>query len=596
MVVERRTSRSTLFVAGAIVMVGAVDAGAQVSLTNVTEEAGIATLHEPQDETVPGAAEWMTGGMAVGDFDRNGLADLFVISGGGQPDRLFINQGGGVFADEAADWLLTDLHCGNAAAVGDYNSDGWPDIYVTSFGTPGEAGEPGHNRLYRNNGDGTFTNVAEEAGVNTASPSSAMTFGAAFGDYDLDGSLDLFVATWGNGQGGPGTDGNRLFRNNGDGTFTDVTDTAFEPEALEGVWGFQPAFADMNGDLYPELLLAADFVTSRYLRNNGDGTFTDLTGPSGTGLDSNGMGQTVGDFDNDGLLDWYVTSIYVDGGGNADFNGNALYMATGEDLFVEDAVDRGANDGGWGWGTVTLDLDQDGWLDIVEVNGREAGPGGQWTLEPAKLFYNLGDAQFQELAGPSGLDHADSGRAVVYLDLENDGDLDVAIFTNQGPVDLYRNDSSGGSWLQLALDTSNHPYLAPEGFGARITATTGPVQRIRYEYGSPGYLGTSQWRVHLGLGDAQSIDELQIEWPRGQVTTLENGDANQLLTINGPDPADLTADGIVDVLDVVAVILRWGPVGSAADLHADVNNDGTIDVLDLLTVLLSWGPATPPVG
>lgn len=242
---------------------------AQVMLTNRTVEAGLNVIHSPHKDIIPSAMQWMTGGMAVGDFNNDGHQDLFWICGGGDPDRLFINDGKGSFDEQAVAWGIDELHGGCGAAVGDYDGDGWDDIYVSSFGTVSEALEPGHNRLYHNNGNGTFSEVAEAAGVNYASQSVPGGFGAAFGDYDLDGDLDLMVTRWGNE-----VSGDRLYQNNGDGTFTDVTDEALGA-AIFGVWGFQPAFIDMNGDLYPELLIAGDFKESRYFVNNGDGTFTD---------------------------------------------------------------------------------------------------------------------------------------------------------------------------------------------------------------------------------------------------------------------------------------------------------------------------------
>ncbi|MCZ6603017.1 MAG: VCBS repeat-containing protein, partial [Planctomycetota bacterium] len=221
--------------------------------------------------------------------------------------------------------------------------------------------------------------------------------GVALLDYDLDGDLDLCVVSyWGEHQG------NRLFRNNGDETFTDVTDVALGMGVFE-VWGFQPAFVDMNGDRYPELLISADYETSRYLVNNADGTFTDMTVASGTGLDDNGMGQAVGDFDNDGLLDWYVSSIHQLIPPPGHNSGNMLYVAQGSHCYVESSVATGTNDGGWGWGTVTVDLDNDTWLDIVEVKGRPA-KGGEWINEPGKLFHNDGDGTFTEMAAATGFD------------------------------------------------------------------------------------------------------------------------------------------------------------------------------------------------
>jgi hypothetical protein len=306
-------------------------------------------------------------------------------------------------------------HGGIGVSAADYDANGYVDLYVTSLGSPSQDGEIGMNRLYRNNGNGTFTEVGVAAGVNltTTSPLKPASFGSAWGDFDLDGDLDLCVASW-NRAG----DGNVLFRNNGNGTFTNVTGGAVGEAFTDpswGVWGFQPVFADMNGDLYPELLMAADFETSRYLLNNGDGTFTDITISSGTGLDDNGMGQAVADVNNDGLLDWYVTSIYNECPSARFYNGNTLYLNLGNNLFQEVSASAGVNDGGWGWGTAAADFDHDGWVDLGEVNGRAApcpafdgncndGTGDCWYGEQEYLYYNNGDGTFTELAQTAGFD------------------------------------------------------------------------------------------------------------------------------------------------------------------------------------------------
>jgi hypothetical protein len=578
---EGGPGRSGPAVAASVLATLVAGAGAaDIELSNVTAAAGVAVEHGPLPSTYPFGMGWMTGGLGVGDFDRDGLADVFVVGGGGGPDRLFINQGDGTFVDEAAAWGLVDPDCGNGVAVGDVNADGLLDIYVTSFGSPPGPPQPGHNRLYVNQG-GWFTDEADALGVRTTCVTTTSAFGAAFGDYDLDGRLDLFVAAW-NSTG----EGNELFRQLPDGTFANTTRTAIGLVPLGGLRGFQPAFADMDGDLWPELLISADFETSRYLRNNGDGTFTNVTTEAGVGLDDNGMGQTVADFDNDGALDWYVTSIYMDDPPPWHYNGNTLYRADGAHQFQEIAADVGADDGGWGWGTIALDLDQDGWIDIVEVNGREAADG-EWEAEPAKLFRNQGGAAFVEMAASAGLDHAASGRCVGWLDVENDGDLDVIVTTNQGPLALYRNDTEGGGgWLQVALGTSTHPGLAPDGFGARVRATAGGVVQTRLINGSPSYLGTSQLIAHFGLGAATVVDELRIEWPRGQVTVLAAVPSNQALLVTAPVPADVTADGTVGIDDLLAVILAWGPCHGVC--AADVDADGEVGVDDLLDVIFGW--------
>ena len=332
-------------------------------------EVGIFAPHSTPFAPKKEGAEMM-GGAAAGDFNNDGWMDLYIIGGGLSPDRLYLNQGDGTFDNVAAAAGLEDLHVGSGATVGDYNADGYLDIFVTSFGSPDNPG-PGNHRLYRNNGDMTFTNVAAAAGVAWSSAELGDGFGAAFGDYDLDGDLDLFVAGWVKHSAG-----NRLFRNNGDGTFTDVTDAAGIVD--NGIRGFSPCLADMDGDRYPEVLLVADFGTSEYFINRGDGTFVNRTDAAGVGQEWSGMGTAVGDVNNDGRLDWYTTAIFDDDHeGRGD--GNKLYLNLGEHRYEEVAAAAGVADGGWGWGTVITDLNLDGHVDIVETNG--------WALPALSLIH-----------------------------------------------------------------------------------------------------------------------------------------------------------------------------------------------------------------
>ncbi|MHC5022280.1 MAG: CRTAC1 family protein [Planctomycetota bacterium] len=562
----------------------AIPAGGQVVLTDATAEANLIATHAPDETAIPGSQEWMTGGLAVGDFNRDGWPDIFYVGGGGQPDRLFINhaQPGMVgFTDLATDWGIADLHCGNGASVGDFDGDGWPDIYLTSFGAAGTAGQPGQHRLYRNTGTGGFENVAQDAGVNFSSISIATGYGSAWGDYDLDGDLDLFVASW-----MESAHGNRLYRNEGDGTFTNVTDAAIGPITAQ-FWGFQPAFADMDGDLYPEILIAADFEDSRYLLNNGDGTFTNLTPANGTGVDDNGMGQTVLDVTNDGILDWYVTSVHQETPNKGQDVGNMLYLGLGNHQYVEASGPTGTNDGGWGWGTTAVDLDADGWTDLVAVNGRPA-KGSEWIDERAKMFYNLGGV-FLEMAEITGPDSTGEGRGLVWLDADQDGDLDLAISNAGGALEFYRNDTvNAGSWLQLVFDTSGRSLLPPDGFGVRVEVDAGGQTYTRLLNGSPSYLATSEHLVHVGMGSAQLIDEVRIRWPRGQVTVLSNLGVDQRLAIVAPGAADLDANGSVEIGDLLDMLSLWGPVSSAAALRGDLDNDHEVGITDLLALLAAW--------
>ena len=485
-------------------------AAADVSITHAT------ALGRKEDGSM------MMVGAAAGDFNNDGWLDLFAIGGGLQFDALFINQGDGTFTDIAQTAGLSELHVGSGAAVGDYNGDGWQDIYVTSFG-PLEAIGPGQNRLYRNNGDLTFTDVAVEAGVNLTSLEMADGLGASFGDYDLDGDLDLFVAGW-----RKNSHGNRLFRNNGDGTFGDVTDVAGIVD--EGIRGFSPCFADMDDDRLPELLLVADFGTSQYYVNNADGTFTEHTSESSVGLEWSGMGSTVGDFDNDGRLDWYTTAIYDDEpSGRGD--GNKLYLNQGGQRFIERAKAAGVDDGGWGWGAIAVDLNHDGWLDLVETNGWEDLK--PYKDELSKLWISNGDGTFTEVAQPAGFNHVLDGRGLLYFDYDNDGDQDIVVTAVNGELQLFRNNlaRSDANWFRVFLDTSAAPGLAPDGIGARVSVRVGDQVYYRHILACPHYLTQSELSAHFGLGRASIIDELRVEWADGSVTTRTNVAINQTITV-----------------------------------------------------------------
>jgi hypothetical protein len=496
-------------------LVCAPSASAQVAFSDQTTTAGLD--HTAVLESDMNGIHMFNGG-AVGDFNRDGWPDFFLLGGGGTTaDALYINNGDGTFTDRAAEWGVAALHRGRGATVGDFNDDGWPDLYVTSSGDLNFGDRPGQHLLYRNDGDGSFTDIALAAGVNEASPTNSTGTSATFGDYDLDGDLDLFVCTW------EGYNGNRLFRNNGDETFTDVTGTSGIDYLF---WGFSPRFVDMNGDRHPELIIAADFVTSRYFVNDQDGTFTKST-TAGTGLDDNGMGSAIADFNHDGLPDWYVTSIYRDGTSQ---NGNYLYVNQGNDQYTALPESAGAKNGGWGWGVEAIDFDHDGWTDIVETNGWVEP---EFVGETSYLFRNNGDMSFTEVQSGSGFDHTGQGRSLMALDYDRDGDMDVLVTAFEGPVRLFRNDVSGPStnWIQVRLDTSGEPGLAPEGRGSRVIATTGGVSQYDWMDGGATYLGLSQRVSHFGLGSATTVD-ITVEWADGTDTVLFGVAANQSITVS----------------------------------------------------------------
>jgi hypothetical protein len=504
---------------------GAGSAPIEVSFQEVGALSGVDAVHTPP--ATPFTSPMLSGG-AAGDFDRDGRQDLFVVMGGTLPDCLFLNNGNGTFREEAAAWGVGYVHVGGGVAVGDYDNDGWLDLFVASHGTAQDLG-PGQHRLYHNTGQGSFEEVGAAAGVDWASPFLSDGYGAAFGDYDLDGDLDLFVCSW-----VAFDKGNRLFRNEGAGRFADVTAAAI-PIDLAPVRGFSPRFVDMDGDRDPELLLSGDFQTSRYLINDGDGTFSDGTAAGGLNRESNGMGQAVADFDGDGRLDWVVTSIHSEL--EPGKSGNMLYLNRGAHVFEELSVVAGTNDGGWGWGVIAVDFDLDGRVDIAETNGWNAP---EWLTEQSYLWRNLGVSKgtltFAEEALARGFVHLDQGRGFVGLDYDDDGDQDFAVFCIGGPLRLYRADTSGAgaTWLRVFLSNGRRPNVAPDGYGATVFVKVGGVTQMRPLCGGSNYISQSELSVHFGLGGATRVDELRVAWPNGTDTVLTNVAANQVLRITYP--------------------------------------------------------------
>ncbi len=468
----------------------------------------------------------MRNGAAVLDYDNDGWQDLFLNGGGLEPDRLLRNAGDGTFTDVTEEaGVAGELHLGAAVAAGDYDGDGWVDVFVASHGPPGEP-QPGHHRLWKNNGNGTFTNVAAAAGVTTTSPDTHDGFGSVFADYDLDGDLDLFVAGW-----QKDSKGNRMFRNDGDGTFTDVT--AEIGIVDDGIRGFSPCLVDTDGDRYPELVLVADFGTSKYFINDG-GRFVQRDERADTGEELwAGMGTAMGDVNNDGMLDWYATAIFDDSGeGRGD--GNKLYYNLGDHSWTNEAAAAGVADGGWGWGALAVDLDLDGWLDIVEVNGWHFEGFEVYTNEMAKVFLSNGaDGTFEEVAMDTGFRHDLMGLGLINLDYDNDGDQDIAVTAGNDAFKFYRNDQdTGHHWLRVFLDDGDAEGIPPQGIGSRVWVEAGGQRYLRYVGGCANYLGTPEPSAHFGLGDAETIDRLEVEWPDGSTTVLEDVGVDQTLTVS----------------------------------------------------------------
>jgi hypothetical protein len=519
--------------------------------------------------------------MAAEDFNADGYTDIFVLSGGLSADRLFINKGDGTFEDRADEFGVAKSHYGCGAAAADFDNDGFVDIFVTSFGdTIGQPAALGKNRLYRNIGGTKFVDIASKAQVAKVSANEPCDYGAAFGDYDLDGDLDLFVASW--CVGNKPAAGNRLFRNNGAGVFDDVTLSAIG-KVYMNVWGFQPTFVDMDGDRYPEILLAADMGTSIYFQNMKDGTFSNETESSGTDIYTWGMGQCVGDFDENGLLDWYLTSIFNPNGTMLPtmHNGNALYLNQGNHLYAEKSQEFGVDDGVWGWGAAAIDLDNDSHLDILAANGRPAAP---WTNKPNRLFRSVGAEFFEEIAAQAGMPEVGESMGYVFFDAEMDGDIDFAVLNNHGPLRYYRNDTPlQGNFLHIELHRGDNPRIPSGGYGARVWVTAGGKTQQRFVTGEPSYLSTSTATQYFGLGAAAQVDEVRVEWSRGYETVLTGISVNQKLDIEAPALCDLDSNGVVNAADVALATAAAATPGPVVPLY-DVDNNGAVDQGDVALV------------
>jgi hypothetical protein len=487
--------------------------------TDVTTAAGFNYIHgyTALNLGLYGERQVTVAGVAAGDYDADGWVDLYVVHGSIGPNLLFRNLGNGTF-EEVGAAAGVDL-TGNESSgpiFADLDGDGRVDLLIGGINgtTP---------ILFHNRGNGTFENVTLISGMGTLDNS----FSIAAGDYDRDGDLDIYIAHWNSLQ----TDGH-LWRNNGDGTFTDVTTSS--GLTTSGLYDFTPNFADFNNDGWPDLLIAADFGTSQVYLNNGNGTFTNAT--TSVISDENGMGAAVGDFDNDGYLDWFVTSIYDPNGvaeGNWGITGNRLYRNRGDGSF-EDATDSaGVRMGYWGWGSCFADFNNDGFLDLFHVNGfsgDEPTSTREFENDPSRLFISNGDGTFTERSEELGIKDTEQGRGVVCFDYDRDGDIDIFIANNRQAPRLFRN-NVGNRLHFLNIKLRGSPPNT-EAVGARIFVTANGQTQMREVRAGSNYLSQDPVEAHFGLGNAAKADDIRIVWPSGATTTQNNIPANQFLIIN----------------------------------------------------------------
>ena len=541
---------------------GFVDAG-PVVFKDVTKEAGLSgwrhVMGGPEKTFI---LESNGSGVGLIDYDNDGWLDIYLVngstfnalSGKEEPPHaaLYHNNHDGTFTDVAAKAGVTNDRWGFGVTVGDFDNDGWPDIFVANYGK---------NRLYHNNHDGTFTDVAEKAGVTLGNWSS----GASWGDYDGDGRLDLFVSGYvhfdlnslpypksnvvgfadcafrgvGNLTCGPrGLQGepDHLFHNNGDGTFTDVSEKAGVADNSR-YYGLTAVFADVDDDGKPDLMVADDSTPNYLYRNKGDGTFADESYLSGFALNKDGrevagMGIATGDYLNNGRMDLFVTDFADDA--------KVLYRNDGDAAFAD--VSNRAGIGEFSipflsWGTAFMDYDNDGWADIFIANGHvfpvaDKSDWGSTYAQRPLLFRNKGNGTFENIPPVKGTGLADvlSARGAAFGDLFNDGKIDVVISPIDGPPVLLRNvNPDHHHWVELKL--IGGPKSPRDAVGAKVFLTANHMRQRQDVLSSGSYISSNDKRAHFGLGDAAAAGTAEIRWPSGRREMVRLPAVDRIYTI-----------------------------------------------------------------
>jgi hypothetical protein len=535
-------------------------------LVDITKKTGIHFVHTaaPEKKYI---VESMSGGVLIIDYDRDGWPDIYftnsptvdmALKGEKARGALYHNNHDGTFTDVTAKAGIGTPCFAMGGAVGDYNNDGWPDLYVTCLGG---------NVLYRNNGDGTFTDVTKQAGV----ADGRWSTGAAFADYDGDGFVDLMVTNYVDfklndlpgfgksptckyrgidvqcGPRGLKGAGDSLFHNNGDGTFTDVSKAAGVDDP-NGYYGLGVVWSDFNNTGRPDIYVANDSTPNYMYRNDGNGKFTEIGLESGTAVSEDGseqgsMGVAVADYNHTGRFSIYVTNF-------AD-EFNTLYENQGKWDFRDISYSAGVALPSlpWvKWGDAFFDLDNDGWADLVSVNGQvypqvDALPSGARYRQPMNLFMNEKNGTFCDAGqqGGSAITEPRVSRGLAAADLDNDGNVDLVVGNLDGaPTVLHNPGIPGAHWVSFELAGSKSNRLA---LGARITLTAGGMTQTDEVRSGGSYLSQNDLRVHFGLGQARKIDSVEIRWPSGKIDKLNDLAPDQFYSV-------LEGSGLVDAAKI----------------------------------------------
>ncbi len=511
------------------------------------ERAGLRFRHVSGSKEKRYILEAMGSGIAWLDYNRDDWPDLYLVNGGRWPEllqgkssvsnALYRNNGDGTFTDVTAKAGVGDRSWGMGVAVGDYNNDGWDDLYLCNYGS---------NTLYRNNGDGTFTDVTVRSGVGDR----RWNMSAAFADYDHDGWLDLYVTSTVRfdhrkpppmeclyrtmvvhcGPLGLATDSDVLYHNNGDGTFTDVSEKAGIAKVTP-CYGLGVVWGDYDNDGDSDIYVANDQTPNFLFRNQGDGAFEEVGAHSGAAYSDDGvaqgsMGVEFGDYDHDGFLDLFLS--------NFSDEYNTLYRNLGDGSFRDVTYSAKIAFPSWkflGWGVGFVDFDNDGWEDLFVANGHLFPQIDQFSLnttyyQHAQMFQNLGEGRFREVS--AGLDRVKprSSRGVAYADFDNDGDMDVAVNNLDGKPWLLRNEvgSETGHWLNLRLEGVRTNRRA---IGVRATVQIEGNRLVREVRGGSSYQSTHDLRLHFGLGAAKKINILNVRWTDGKLQRFEDVAVNR---------------------------------------------------------------------